>query len=362
MPDDEEDRTGEAISEETATVTPAGAPRRQTLEVPVTDHVSLEALPFSHSASKALKEEREALLAQLDEGPLEAESYRQLAEHFDTASDAGRSSLMLEIARALDGDPNAAPRTPRLILSEADRLALKHPSLRGEAGELLSAVGSALCRLAPAKGRDAGSEDEFRLDGGKGAKATADALLSAVRILGVRAPDVHLSEDAGPPFAVVFVDAPRVLVGRVAVKKASPAAELRFYAGRALFTLSPELMALRSIRRDDLMRGLHIVSQVLQGKASALHSRLVVNDLSPQVWERLKTLFLTQLRTLDLNALAEGARHSANRAGLVVCGGVAPALEALRAKKALESEVIELVRFAASDVYLELRGRTLARR
>ena len=73
-------------------------------------------------------------------------------------------------------------------------------------------------------------------------------------------------------------------------------------------------------------------------------------------------LFHTQLKALELGPLTEGARHSANRAGLVVCGGVAPAVEALRAKKALTSEMIELIRFAASDAYLEMRGRTLGRR
>jgi hypothetical protein len=161
---------------------------------------------------------------------------------------------------------------------------------------------------------------------------------------------------------VVFADGPRLLVGRLAVKKPSPDAELRFYAGRALFTLNPDLLALRSVSRDEMVRGLQIIAQVLQGKASPVHSRLVVNDLSPQVWGRLKVLIHTQLGDAELASLADGARHSANRAGLVVCGGIAPAIEALRAKKALTSEMVELVKFAASDAYLEMRGRTLGRR
>ncbi len=359
----EDDDYGEdGSSDETATEAVLPKPleaRRQTLEIPT--HVGEDSASFG-TAAQSLRDEQIALEAQVAEDPLEPESYRALAEHYDTASDPNRSSLMLEIARALDGDPNAAPRTPRLILSEADRLALKHPLLRTDAGELVSLVATALCRLFPAKGRNAGSSEEFRLDGGKGAKVTADALLAGVRILGVRAPDVHLSEAAGPPFSVVFADGPRLLVGRLAVKKPSPDAELRFYAGRALFTLSPDLLALRSVSRDEMTRGLQIIGQVLQGKASAVHSRLVVNDLSPQVWARLKVLFHTQLRVLELGPLTDGARHSANRAGLVVCGGVAPAIEALRAKKALTSEMIELVRFAASDAYLEMRGRTLGRR
>jgi hypothetical protein len=62
---------------------------------------------------------------------------------------------------------------------------------------------------------------------------------------------------------------------------------------------------------------------------------------------------------LDLTVLTEGARHSANRAGLVVCGGIAPAIASLKAKKALPSEMMELVRFAASERYLALRNRHL---
>jgi hypothetical protein len=45
----------------------------------------------------------------------------------------------------------------------------------------------------------------------------------------------------------------------------------------------------------------------------------------------------------------------------VVCGGIAPALEALRAKKALPAETTELVRFAVSERYLELRTRRLSK-
>ena len=65
---------------------------------------------------------------------------------------------------------------------------------------------------------------------------------------------------------------------------------------------------------------------------------------------------------LDLASLTEGARHSANRAGLVVCGGIAPAIASLRAKRALPSEMMELVRFAASERYLQLRNRNVPRK
>ena len=317
---------------------------------------------FGPSPARALSAEREALFEHVRANPIEADGYRLLAEHFDTANDASRSSLMLEIARALEGDPHAAPRAPRLILNAQDRAGLKHPALRGEGGELLSLVGTALCRLNPARGKDAGTNDEFHLDAGKGARAVADALLAAVRILGVRSPDVYLSDEPGPPLSLVFTTEPRLLVGKLAVKKDVSDAELRFFAGRALFTLQPELMALRSLRREQVLRGLVLVSQVGEGRASPAETKLFREAVPARAWDRLKQLVKSVGTRLDLGTLTEGARHSSNRAGLVVCGGIAPAIASLRAKKALPSEMMELVRFAASERYLHLRNRNLPRK
>jgi cellulose synthase operon protein C len=169
-----------------------------------------------------------------------------------------------------------------------------------------------------------------------------------------------LSEDNGPPFALVFTNAPRMLVGRLAVKKRLPEAELRFFAGRALFTQNPDLLVLRSLKREQIARALTVLAAVLRGgRTLSTEARAVQEALPGKGLDRLKMLFEKIGRSIDLNSLAEGARHSANRAGLVVCGGIAPALAALRAKKALPSEVTELVRFAASERYLMLRTRRL---
>ncbi len=337
---------------------------RRTAEVPVELGDPEVGMPssFGPSPARALNEERQALFERVRSSPLEPDGYKLLAEHFDTANDAGRSSLMLEIARALEGDPHAAPRSPRLILNAADRGGLKHPSLRGEGGELLSLAGVALCRLNPVRGKDAGSDEEFHLDAGKGARSVADALLAAVRILGVRSPDVYLTAEPGPPLALVYTGEARLLVGRQALRKEVSDAELRFFAGRALFTLQPELMALRSLRREQLLRGLVLVSQVAENRASPGETKLMRDVIPPRAWDRLRLLVRAVGTKLDLAALTEGARHSANRAGLVVCGGIAPAIASLRAKRALPSEMIELVRFAASERYLQLRNRNLPKR
>jgi hypothetical protein len=336
----------------------------QELPTPQLGDPSLSLPPsFATSPSKALSVEREGLFERVRANPLDADGYRVLAEHFDTANDATRSSLMLEIARALEGDPHAAPRSPRLILSETDRAGLRHPILRGESGELMTLVGQALCLLHPSTGRDAGTDQEFHLEAGKGARASADSLLAAVRILGVRAPDVFLSDDAGPPFSLALtLTGPRVLVGRSAVKRELDPAELRFFAGRALFTMQPDMAALRNLRREHVLRGLAQVNEVARGTVETADARLIRDTIAPRSWDRVRELLPQVSKKLDISRLVDGARHSANRAGLVVCGGIAPAVTALRAKKALPAEMTELVRFAASERYLQLRGRVLGRR
>lgn len=314
-----------------------------------------------HPALQRLRVDRARLLAQVREDPLDAGGYYALAEYFDHVGDADRKALMSEIAHALEGDPDAAPRAPRLILSATDRAGLRHPALRGEAGELLALSGVALCRAHPARGRAAGSREEFRLDAGRGAQAAGDALLAAVRILGLRAPDLYISEDNGPPFALTHTaQGTRILIGRLAVKRLLPEAELRFFAGRALFTQNPDLLALRTLKKEELARGLAVLRQVVRsGRNLSGEARAIREGLSPRAIPRIRELFERVGQELPWAALADGARHSANRAGLVVCGGVAPALQALRAKKALRSEVVELIRFAASERYLRIRNKRL---
>lgn len=322
---------------------------------------SLE-VPPSFGAPPALNRlasERQALFERVRGEPLGGDGYLRLADHFDVAGEPSRAALMREIARALDGEEEDEPTTPRLILTAADRAGLRHPTLRGDAGEFLGLAGVPLCRLYPARGPATGSKVEFSIDAGKGARAAADALQAAVRILGLRAPEVFLSNDNGPPFALVWAGEPRVLVGKLAVRRTVPDAELRFFAGRALFTQNPDLLALRGLRREQIEKGLGVLREVVQRRPTSLEAKMVRESMPTHGFERFKELLAGAGSAIDLGGLAEGARHSANRAGLVVCGGIGPALRALKAKKALESELVEMVRFASSERYLAIRGRTL---
>jgi hypothetical protein len=298
-----------------------------------------------------------AVFQQVRERPLDSELYFQIAQYFEERGDAPRAVLMREIADALEGREGPAPRPPRQPLSVDDRSGLRHPLLRTPPGELLACVGLALCSLYPAYGRAAGTQESVRPDMGVGAPATLDALASTQRLLGIQAPEVVLAEDNGPPFSLVYTGKPRVLVGKQAVRQVLPAAELRFYAGRALVCLGPDLLALRSLKKDQVLRGLAQLSSVLKaGPASSPEALVVYETLQPKQLERATALFATATKQFDVSALADAARDSANRAGLIACGAVGPALAALRLKRALEREVVELVRFAASERYFQLCG------
>ena len=335
-------------------------PERATTEVPAPSRPERAYASSGSSAGRRSAMERLALLERARSNPLEPMCYRLLAEYFDGTNDPTRADLMRELSFALEGEPQPPPRAPPLILTGPDRLALKHPSLRADAGELLTLLSRGLCALYPTPTRDAGTEVLFDFASGPGARAAAEALSVAIRILGLKAPPVHLSADDGPPFSLVYVGQPRLLVGTIAVKRVLDDAELRFFAGRALFTQAAELLPLRLIRREQLVRGMAVVGEVSRGQADTTEALVLRDAVAASSWERVKTLIAALAAKLDVGQLADGARHTANRAGLVVCGGVGPALAALKAKQALQSEIIELVRFAGSERYLQLRIRYAA--
>jgi hypothetical protein len=304
--------------------------------------------PFDASAT------REELFEAVRKNPLGSDGYHLLAEYFSSANEGTRAALMREIAEALDGDEPREPAVPRLLLSANDRVGLKHSTLRGEVGELLGLSGMALARLYPARPM---VRLAFVPESGKGGAAVTEALLTAIRILGLPCPTVYASEHAGPPFALIHSHEPELLVGRLAIRKELSEGELRFFAGRALFTQNPDLLVLRLLRKEQLQNALKVLKQVLKRGSTNVETRVVKEALGASGLDRVRKLFRDQESELDFAVLQLAARHSANRAGLVTCGAVGPALTALKAKKALNSELLELIRFASSERYVALRNR-----
>lgn len=313
--------------------------------------------PAAAPAPASMEGARPAAIERVRERPLDAAAYRELSAFFASRGDAARGSLMAEVASALAGEKDTGSRPPRRTLTPEERAGLRHPGLRNPAGELLASVGQALCRLFPTFGRASGSSEPLRPDSGPGARAALEVLQSVARLLDVRLPELFLSEDDGPPFSLVHPGAPRLLVGRLAVRQVLAEPELRFFAGRALSCLGPDLLALRCLRKDQLLRAVAILASVLRGGTEfGPESRVVREALTSNARSRALALLESAQREFDAAALAEAARHSANRAGLVACGGPGPAVAALRALKSSEQELVELVRFSASERYLPLRG------
>jgi tetratricopeptide (TPR) repeat protein len=303
------------------------------------------------------------LRARVDEDPFDVGGYEALAEIYERARDAERASLMDEIGRALEGDPFAEPLSPRYTLNSTDWTSLRHPELRGAAGELFAIVGPAFCSLDAVPARQAGVRRGFAMEESAGARATGEALLAAVRVLGMRSPDVGVGAIDSPPLRAVNTDPPQLLVGRSAIQKRLPAAQLRFFAGRALATFKPEMMALRLMPSDRVDQCMDALKQIMdEVRPLSQDARQLARRVSEKAEDRIGQLLSTLgRRGLTVDDLNEGARHTSNRAGLLVAGGVAPALAALRAKRDSEDEVAEMLRFAASDRYLSFRQRRSSR-
>ncbi|RKG96385.1 hypothetical protein D7X32_36230, partial [Corallococcus carmarthensis] len=297
------------------------------------------------------------------ESPLDPKPYRGLVDHFDQRGDVTRAALMRELADALEGRDVSAPRVQRAPLSNQERAGLRHPGLRTPSGELLACVGIALCRLFPSPARIANTSEPLRASAGPGATAVLDALHTVARLLGVPLPELVAGDDDTANITPLHTSVPRLVVGRLLVQQPPTNAELRFHAGRALFSLSPDLLALRALRKDHLLRALALLSSVLKNpKDAGDDARVVRESLSPRALERAALLMEPGTRDFDASLLVAAARDSANRAGLVACGGPGPALTVLRTRRPHDSELEELVRFAASERYLALRDASEAGR
>lgn len=332
-------------------VEPRAKTGSKTIEMQVTTEVDVPAA-VEPSA------ERMELEQYAREHPLDGHAFDDLAQWFKRAGDDGRAAAMEEISVAVSGKPASSPRTPRLILSSQHRKVLKHPLLKSTDTEAVIIAGPSLCRMYPSSGSAAGSGTEFDADAGPGAGKAGEALLAAVRILGIKAPGVFLAEENGPPFSLAFYGVPKLLVGKLAVRRELSDSELRFYAGRALFTTSADLMALRLLGKAELTDGLEAIGKVLKNeRAPTVDARAIRDSMPAEARGRLNEWLVSRGRRIKVEALLDGARHSVNRAGLVVCGGLAPALHALKAKKALKTELEELVRFAMSEEYFALTAR-----
>ncbi|MFN0063963.1 MAG: tetratricopeptide repeat protein [Myxococcaceae bacterium] len=289
---------------------------------------------------------------------LDADGYAELAQHYASAGDSARAEQLEEVSVALRGRARAAvPRVPPLWLTEADKAGLRHPGLRNAGGELLSLTGIALCQVGLPPNRRLLTP--FRVSSRVAGPLFADALLSAVRVLGIRASDLYMGFRQAASVEVDFLnDGVCVVLSRRALRAPPSEAVLRFFAGRALFGQSPDLFALRLMATSQWWPMFELLGAALDpDPRKSREARMLSDRFQAKGREQLRELHVAARPTFQVAAFQVAARHSVNRAGLVVCGGLGPALAALEKIGAPRVERDELVRFAASARYLDLRRR-----
>ena len=309
--------------------------------------------------SRTEAQERRRLERRVEECPLDADAYRALAASYDRQGRPEHARLIADVADALEARPQERG-TPTSTLSDGDRCDLRHPALTSDLHEIGHLIGPALVEVSARPLESFQPRGAFSMDGTDGAWSLADALLRSVRVLGMRVDDIQLSKEGALPVYPVCSTPPALLVSKPLLKKHLSGGQLRFFAGRALATLRPELGVFILVPRERLESTLTDIRRAFkrQGRMSE-QTRAVVQRVSGKSADRLATL-LDHLPDLSGETLAqarEGARHTVNRMALFAAGGIAPALEALAFENASETDRAELLRFAISKIYRELRLR-----
>ncbi len=303
----------------------------------------------------------------LDRDPFAVEPLRAL-RRLDEA--AGRPDRAFQIALLIHALREAGPeerrvierwrdrvgRWPRQPLDEALRLSVRSPREVPMFDDALAGVSRALPRLFAAPPsvpvRESLSEETEALAarvaglvGVEGARVQGDLTLGA----GVRALD-------GPPPTVVF--------GAEALSRLG-AGERTFHLARG-FHLGRRRLAGVVAWSPDALRGLLEALVTIDGPGEPEpRARTLVATLDRRARQKLGTV-LPDLRhllpDLDLAAALEGFVETANRIGVLLCGGVVPALDALR-KSARDAAAplaevpgaADVARFVAGDACLEAR-------
>jgi hypothetical protein len=302
--------------------------------------------------------EWDELQRQRERAPLDPARYRALAALAEAHGDPDRGALMQEIARALEGEGGIEAEAPRLTLSQEDWQAILRFGLRSVAFDVFAIAGRVLCAAEAEPAPELGAGRPFTMGRGAGSRATGEALLAAVRILGLRAPDVSMSSAQSPPLRSVNTLPPQILVGRMAVKEEPlPSAHLRFFAGRALACFHPDLAAPRLLSAQQLELRLRQLAMAVADRGPVPEAVL---DLARQVPAKGRGRLHDLLEMLHRDgvtatSLRQSARFCVNRAGLVVAGSVEAAVAALRAKRGGSAELEDLLAFAVSGPYYETR-------
>ncbi len=327
----------------------------------------------------------------LTASPFDVDAYRALLRLRDAAGDRDAAAMvasLLVLVDEADGPTrrlaealDAGPRPARALTPSARETLLDHPGTRGPAADLVAALGAEGASLFAPTGRAARlrTGGSFTTSAGPFAERVAEALLLAVRTLGIPAADLHLAPAGGEAvFAPVLAPKPVLTVAPevVAGHRALDAAALRFHAARALMGMRPGWVAARVLSLAELKQLVDAAvifggaAETLGAEAEAAARPLAARlekalpaERRPGVGDAARR-FAEARRVGDLITFAEAVEHSAVRAGLLLAGTPQAAVEALRIEGEVARQALrELVRFAIDPAHGALRrklGLTIA--
>jgi hypothetical protein len=282
-----------------------------------------------------------------------------------------RGKAKADEKRLYEAHRSQSPPRPQCSLSQAGWSRLFHPEMQRSTGDVFAVIASAaLLGRVSAMRRDRSLpvlDPEKRHDPHASTVSAVRALSWAATTLGLRTPPIYV--DAAEPLAFEVLPAlpPAIRIGAPMLSGQS-AVQLAFHCGRQLTwlreehfvcTLVPSIAYLEELFLAALSIGapqLDFLPEVR--KRIALVAEAIVPVLDEPRLAKLRenvARFLAEGGRTSLRRWAQAAEWTALRAGLLLCGDLDTACEAVRNETNAQDRVRELERFFASDDASHLR-------
>jgi hypothetical protein len=195
------------------------------------------------------------------------------------------------------------------------------------------------------------------------------AIAWAAATLGMRTPPTYVDTGLDVGFEIVTVVPPSTRIGG-RVLSGLGSSQLAFHCGRHLSwfreehfvcTLVPSVAYLETIFYAALQIGAPTLTLPAEVREKAgVFSQAIVPCLEPKQLERLRRLvarFLARGGRTNLKRWARAAEWTACRVGLLLCGELSTAADALASEPGAETRITQLETFWASDEAGELRKK-----
>jgi hypothetical protein len=195
------------------------------------------------------------------------------------------------------------------------------------------------------------------------------AIAWAAATIGIRTPPIHVDPELDVGFEIVAIVPPSTRIGS-RVLSGLVSAQLAFHCGRHLAwyreehfvcTLVPSVAYLETIFYAALLLGAPALSLPDEVRERAqVFSQAIVPCLEPKQLELLRTLverFLAAGGRTNLKRWARSAEWTACRTGLLLCGELATAADALAGEPGGETRITQLETFWASQQAGDLRRK-----